>query len=200
METEIEAKFLAVNRDAMRSKLMELGATCTQPMRVMHRAVIDYPDRHLQTDKNGWIRVRDEGDKITLTYKTSVEGSFGGATEIELEVSDYQKTIDLFEATGMVVHSRQESKRETWRLEDVEIVIDEWPWLDPYIEIEASAEGIVKDVAEKLGFHWRDAVFGSVTSAYRAQYPAIDNDKHISTIPEIAFSLPKPTWFTEVNK
>ncbi len=200
MTPEVEAKFLNVNLQVIRVKLRQLGAECVHPMRLMRRAVIDYPDRHLQTEQNGWIRVRDEGDKITLTYKTSVEGSFGGATEIELEVSDYQKTIDLFEATGMVVYSRQESKRETWVLGDVEIVIDEWPWLNSYIEIEAPAEDIIKDVAEKLGFHWGDAVFGSVTSAYRAQYPAIGKDRHISTIPEIAFSLPKPEWFTEAYK
>ena len=200
MTPEVEPKFLNVDSQVIRVKLRQLGAECAQPMRLMRRAVIDYPDRHLQTEQNGWIRVRDEGDKITLTYKTSVEGSFGGATEIELEVSDYQKTIELFEATGMVVYSRQESRRETWRLDDVEIVIDEWPWLNLYIEIEAPAEDIIKGIAEKLGFRWGDAVFGSVTSAYRAQYPAIGNDRHISTIPEIAFSLPKPEWFTEANK
>lgn len=200
MKPEIEVKFLNVDFQVAREKLQLLGAKCTHPMRLMRRAVIDYPDRRLQKDHHGWVRVRDEGDKITLTYKTSVEGSFGGATEIELEVSDYLKAINLFEATGMVVYSRQESKRETWLLEDVEIVLDEWPWLNPYIEIEAPAEDIVRDVAEKLGFRWNNAVFGSVTSAYRAQYPAISKGRHISTIPEITFSSPRPAWFTEADK
>jgi adenylate cyclase class 2 len=199
MQPEIEAKFLNADFDAIRKKLRLLDGQCTQPMRLMRRAIMDYPDRRLQTEKSGWIRVRDEGDKITLTYKTSVEGSFGGATEIELEIGEYQKAIDLFEAVGMVVHSRQESKRETWILGNTEIVLDEWPWLNPYIEVEAPTEDIVRATAEKLGFRWDDAIFGSVTSAYRAQYPAIGENRHISTIPEITFSSPRPEWFTEAD-
>lgn len=194
MQQEIEAKFLYIDHDDMRARLKKAGAELEQPMRLMRRVVIDYKDLRMQGG-NSWIRVRDEGDKVTLTYKTSVEHSFGGATEIEVEVSDYQKTIDIFVASGLTVTTSQETKRETWKLGDVEIVLDVWPWLEPFIEIEAPSEELVKQTAEKLGLNWKDAVFGSVTTAYRIQYPSITSDKNISAIPEILFDLPVPKWF-----
>lgn len=194
MQQEIEAKFLNTDHDDIRARLKGIGATLEHPMRLMKRAVIDYKDLRMQGG-NSWIRVRDEGDKITLTYKTSEEYSFGGATEIEVIVSDYQKTIDIFIASGLAVTTNQETKRETWKLGKVEVVLDVWPWLNPFIEIEAPTERLVIETAEKLGFKWKDAVFGSVTTAYRIQYPDIKKDELISAIPKIAFDLPMPDWF-----
>lgn len=196
MQQEIEAKFLYIDHDDMRARLRKAGGVLEQPMRLMRRVVIDYKDHRMQGG-DSWIRVRDEGDKVTLTYKTSVEHSFGGATEIEVEVSDYQKTVDIFEASGLEVTTRQETNRETWKLGEAEVVLDEWPWLEPFIEIEAPSEEIVKQTAELLGQKWKDAVFGSVTTAYRIQYPAITSDRNISALPEIKFNLPVPEWFGE---
>ena len=195
MQQEIEVKFLNVDFDDVRARLKKLGAVCEQPMRLMRRVVIDYPDRKMQATGDSWVRVRDEGDKVTLTFKKTTEHEFGGAHEIETTVGDYQKTIDIFLAVGLVVHTTQETKRETWKIDGVEVVLDEWPWLNPYIEIEGLSEQAVKDVAQKLGYDWKDAVFGSVTTAYRHQYPAITKDEHISEIPEIKFDLPAPEWF-----
>jgi len=196
MKPEIEAKFLDINIDDMRSRLQRAGAECVHAMRLMRRVVFDYAN---QTGKkiDGWVRVRDEGDKVTLTYKTVEEKTFGGATEIEVTVSDYEKTVAIFGSIMPLKESYQESRRETWLLDGVEIVIDEWPWLKPFIEIEASNEGDVKRVAKILGFHWSDAVFGSVTTAYRLQYPDITANDHISSIPEITFSKPRPAWFVK---
>jgi adenylate cyclase class 2 len=195
MQQEIEAKFLNVDLDDVRARLKKAGAELKQPMRLMRRAIIDYPDRRMQTGSDAWIRVRDEGDKITLTYKSSKEHAFGGAHEIETRVSDYGQTVAIFQAIGLKVHAEQESKRETWQMNDVEIVLDEWPWLKPYIEIEGPTEESVQAAANTLGFDWQQAVFGSVTTAYRSQYPDITKDEHISTIPKIMFSEPRPDWF-----
>lgn len=195
MQTEIEAKFLDVNHDEIREKLKALGAKCEQPMRTMRRVVIDYPDRKMQRTTDSWVRVRDEGNKVTLTYKSTTEHQFGGASEIEVTVSDYDKTVAIFLAMGLVIHTNQETRRETWTYKNAEIVLDEWPWLNPFIEIEAPTEQDVMDAATDLGHDWKDAVFGSVTTAYRKQYPKITSDAHISAIPEIRFDLEKPDWF-----
>ncbi|MNT60176.1 hypothetical protein D3C72_1977360 [compost metagenome] len=52
-------------------------------------------------------------------------------------------------------------------------MLDEWPWLAPYMEIEGPSEEKVKNVAEQLGVAWEDAVFGGVANAYALQYPHI---------------------------
>lgn len=171
-------------------------------MRLMRRAIIDYPDRRLQSKQDGWIRVRDEGDKISLTYKEAKEQVVGGALEIELVVSSFEQTVKVFEAIGLRVESFQESKRETWTIDDVEIVLDEWPWLKPYIEIEGPNEAALHKVAAALGLNWNDAVFGSTTVAYAAEYPGIklDNNETIGHMPEIRFDAPLPEWLESRKK
>ena len=62
--------------------------------------------------------------------------------------------------------SYQETRRESWLLEETEIEVDTWPWIPPFIEIEGKNEIIVRSVAEGLGFDWRNAKHGSVENIY----------------------------------
>lgn len=123
------------------------------------------------SEKSGFVRVRDEGHRITMTYKQYDSMALGGAKEIEFSVSDYDAAIEFMKAIGVTAKSVQEARREIWNLDDVEVVIDEWPWIDPFIEVEGPTEESVKNAAEKLGYAWSDAAFGDVMTAYRAQYP-----------------------------
>lgn len=195
MNPEIEAKFLKIDVVDMQQRLRDIGATCKQPMTLMKRAILDYPDCRLQTQQNAFIRVRYEGSKTSLTFKQFESLQLGGAQEIETEVADFDKTIAIFQAAGIVVRSMQESKRETWQLGETEIVIDEWPWLEPYIEIEGTNEEAIKAVAEKLLLNWQHAVFGDVMVAYRTQYPHIGANETVGNLPEVRFDMPVPNQF-----
>lgn len=192
MKSEIEAKFLNVNHDVLRAKLTELGATLEQPMRTMRRVVIHTP---AMTEKNAFVRVRDEGNRTTITYKQFDEDTIDGAKEYEVEVSDFETAVGLLTAAGLEHDTFQESRRENWRLDDVEFMLDEWPWLQPYIEIEGPSEESVRSLSDKLGFNWDDAVFGGVANAYQVQYPHI-GEGGITEINQnwsvIKFSEPKP--------
>ena len=66
MNTEIEAKFVNVSIDDVRSNLTKLGAVLEQPMRLMKRVTID---SDFMRSNNAFLRIRDEGNKITITYK-----------------------------------------------------------------------------------------------------------------------------------
>jgi adenylate cyclase class 2 len=188
MKTEIEVKFLDVDFNLMREKLTQLNAVCEQPMRLMRRAIIETPELEA---KHGFLRIRDEGHKVTLTYKQFHEYSLTGAREIEITVSSFEDTMALLDQAGLTHKSFQESKRETWRLGEVEVVLDEWPWLKPYIEVEGPSEESVREVASQLGFDWTDAVFGSATAAYQVQYP--NGDAHqLVNLPVVAFDQPIP--------
>ncbi len=199
MQQEIEVKFLDVDFESVRARLKELGALCEQPMRLMRRSIIDYPDRRLQTVKGKWgyIRVRDEGDKVTLTYKQVAYDPKLTTHEIEVTVSDYDKTIELFEAIGLNKESSQDTKRETWKYKNSEVVLDEWPWLKPYIEVEGPSEQEIRTIAEELGFDWAKAVYGSSTEAYKVEYPGITGNDTVGNIPEMRFNAPLPDWLKE---
>jgi adenylate cyclase class 2 len=198
MQTEVEAKFLDVDFVALRKKLHQAKATLDQSMRLMRRVIFDYPDLQLEKDE-AFLRVRDEGHKVTMTYKRFDGRHIHSAKEVEIVVDDYDKAVELLKASGFMVKSRQESKRETWHLGDCEIVLDEWPWLKPYIEIEGPNENRIKEVAVQLGFDWRDALFGSVTRAYRREY-AIPEEMTIANIEVIAFDAPMPQWLADLQR
>lgn len=95
-------------------------------------------------------------------------------------------------AAGLPHGSFQESKRETWELGRVEFMIDEWPWLEPYIEVEAGSEQEVRAMAKQLGFDRENAVFGDVMVVYRAQYPHLSETQTVGSIPEVRFGAPLP--------
>ena len=195
MTTEIEIKFLHIDHTEIREKLSGIGATCTKPMRLMRRAIIDYPDRRLQTgEHNSFIRVRDEGDASTLTFKQFQSLSVDGAKEITTIVGSFEDTIKIFEASGLTVLSFQESKRETWIFRDCEIVLDEWPWLNPYIEIEGPDKQTLQHVSLLLELKWEDGVFGDVMVAYRHQYPNLKEHETVGSLPEVKFNSEPPKF------
>lgn len=188
MKTEIEVKFCDVDVDATRELLARAGAVCEQPMRLMRRVIIETEQL---AARNAFVRVRDEGDRTTLTYKQFDETSLTGAKEIEVTVSEFDATVALLEQVDLVHKSFQESRRETWKMGDVEVVIDEWPHLDPYVEIEGGSEEAVKQAAATLGFTWDEALFGSVTEVYQHQYPK-GNARELINMPRISFGEPLP--------
>jgi len=191
MKPEIEVKFLAVDHDAMRSKLQELGAQLVLPLRIMKRKNYDYPDRAL-AKKHAWIRLRAEGEKITLAYKQLDSRDAEGMKEAQVKVNSFEDTDAVLTAMGLEQKSYQETKRESWRLGDFEIELDEWPWAKPFIEFEGPDAAGLEDLATKLGLKWDDASFGSLEIAYRAEYDVTDDD--INKIPVMTFDKPIPEW------
>lgn len=195
MTPEIEVKFLQIDIEGMQQRLRDIGATCKQPMVLMKRIIMDFPDKRMQTQNSSFVRVRYEGNRTMLTYKRFDSLQLGGAQEIETEVSDFEKTVAIFESIGLQALSVQESKRETWQLGDVEIVLDEWPWLEPYMELEGPNEQALREVAEKLVINWNEGVFGDVMVAYRAQYPMLKPTDTVANLPQVRFGTPVPNFF-----
>jgi adenylate cyclase class 2 len=195
MKTEIEVKFVDVDIEDVRARLKKADAECEQPMRDMRRALIEEPHH---AEQNMFIRIRDEGDKTTLTLKKKTksieESTIDSTYEIETTVGDFDTTIELFTVAGWHYTTYQESRRETWRYKSVEVVIDEWPWINPYIEIEGESEGDVRSAASELGFDWNNAMFGSVDVIYNRDYPDM-TVRGVIDIKDVRFDDPVPVEF-----
>lgn len=197
MHTEIEAKFLDVDHDELRAKLKELGAVCEQPMRVMHRMAFDFPDSRLRRGKNAWARIRDEGNKVTMSYKQLDDRSLHGTKEVCLTIDSPTEAKSFLEALGLERRSNIDTKRESWKLGHIEIELDEWPWTKPYVEIEAVSEAELREIARKLGLDWNKVLHGSVEVVYIAEYDVTEDD--INSWPEISF-IPVPDWLEAKRK
>lgn len=185
MKAEIEAKFLNIDPDAMRTELKKLGAVLVYPEHLIRQKVFDFSDFRLDKDFS-WLRLREESGKITLTLKKWHKEGVDGMGEIEFGVESYEEAEQLLLAIGLRVKSSQMKKRELWQLNDVEFMIDTWPWIPTFLEIEGKSEKAVRGAAKSLGLDWQKAVFGGVARIYK-HYFDIEYEE-IDRCPEIAFS------------
>ncbi|OGI68237.1 hypothetical protein A2738_02100 [Candidatus Nomurabacteria bacterium RIFCSPHIGHO2_01_FULL_42_15] len=173
---EIEVKFLDVNKEEIEKKLKKLGATFVGVFDYRLKPY-DFPDLFLSKDRNAWIRLRDEGDRVTLAYKERLGVGENplkdkGMKEIEVEVSDFDKTSKILEAVGFVAKVYEERRRTRYVLDGVECDIDEWPLIPPYIEFEGNSIEELKEISTKLGFSWDNH---AVASAYQVlQHYSVD--------------------------
>lgn len=190
MQTEIEAKWLNIDLESMREQLRNNGAELIAKERLIARIAYDYPDKRLEKI-NGWVRVRNEGDKITLSYKQLNDRTLHGTKEITVVVDDFEATCSFLESVGMKSKSFQETKRESWKLGDTEVELDTWPWIPSFVEIEAKSEKELKIVAEKLGLDYSDALHGSVEPVYQTLYDVTEEE--INNWEEIRF-ISVPEW------
>ena len=189
MEIEYEAVFTNIEPDSFRAVLTSAGAELARAEYMQTRSAFNLPDS-VVTHK-GWARVRDEGDKITMSVK-SIEGEgIESQKESCVTVDSFKQAESLLTQLGCDKKAYQETKRELWMLDGVEVTIDTWPFLEPFVEVEGSSEAVVKAVAEKLGFDWAAAKFCAVDTLYSEKYD-ISTDQINNHTPEILFDMDNP--------
>ncbi|MFA6251950.1 MAG: CYTH domain-containing protein [Candidatus Paceibacterota bacterium] len=195
MAIEYEATFPRVNKDKIRVRLHDIGAVLEYPETLQKRSNFDPPQNK---DNSSWLRVRDEGrGVITMSYKTVPDKAdvISQQKEICLRVNSFEDAKSFLVSLGCREKSYQETRRELWRIGKVEITIDEWPFLVPFLEIESDSEVVVKNIAEKLGYDYREALFCNVFYLYSQQYniPIDDLKKMVSgELGHLTFSSENP--------
>lgn len=169
---EIEVKFLNIDLVLMEDKIRTIGAQKVFE-KLYKRRTFDYPDLRLHK-KGAWIRLRDEGEKITLTYKERIGvKTFDGKTndesmeEVEIIVSDFVKTAELLNRMGFVEKFYEENRRIRYQLGDIEFDIDLWPQLNPYLEIEAPSWEKIDEGIRLLGLNPEDKKIFSTNQVYK---------------------------------
>lgn len=178
MAKEIEVKFLNTNHDEMRAKLNALGAKLKSPKTLYKRINLDFKDNSLHK-LGSWVRLRDEGDKITLTHKIhkkDEEGQLLKVEEFEITVNSLDQAVSFLESINMKVKTYQENYRENWSLKTqsglVEVALDQWPHVRPHIEIELESgdEESLKEACQALNLDFSEAVNDDICPVYMAEY------------------------------
>lgn len=162
---EYEARILNIDLIEFSKKLEMLGATKEN----------DYDYKRYVYNMNPpvyekWIRLRTNGKKTTLTIKEITNYSISGTKEKEIVVSDFEMTNEILKELGYTAKSYQENKRTRYHLNGVEIDVDSWPLIPPYIEIEGSSEQEVIHTAEILGYAKENLVTLDVENIFRQVY------------------------------
>lgn len=168
MRTEYEATFPDIDHEQIRQRLKACHAQLCKPEFLQTRCIFDLPEG--QEISGGWLRLRDEGGRITLTLKVVSGQAIEEQKELELIVNDFQQAESLLSTLGCRKRAYQESKRELWSLEGVDITLDTWPFLPPFVEVEGPSEEAVRAVCHRLDLPYEEAIFCSIDGLYAQQY------------------------------
>lgn len=146
MEVEIRVKI--EKPQELKDKIIALGG---QFIKTKELTDIYYGDTGLY-EKIGhsfWIRLRVEGDKVTLAYKGPTETD-GVYEEYEQEMQDLETAKKIFEKIGLDNPITIYKKRDTYQLGNITILFDDFGDRGVYIEMEQMKDSPDKSEMEKL--------------------------------------------------
>ena len=157
MNREIEAKYRLSDFANLRARLGARGAGRIGTVLELNR-IFDSRDGKLRESGCG-LRLRinrplaEHGkEAAVLTYKGPREsGRLKIREEIETTLTDPAAGVTLLHRLGFYEIVIYEKRRETWRLGDCEICLDELPELGCFAEIEGPGVAEVCDLGESLG-------------------------------------------------
>jgi len=181
---EIEAKFLDIDINDIRKKIKLNGGKKIHKMMLYKRYVFDL----LNYDTNkGFVRIRQENNKITITSKTYTNDSkYANENEIVIS-SSLEEAKDFLLTLGFKLKHYHETIREKWSLGDChEIAIDIIPGIPSYIELECKNENAIKKIAKILGLDISKAEYGSYSKQYIDYYDMKKEDID-KIIPSLTF-------------
>ena len=159
---EYEAKIYDIDPADIAGKLAKLGAKEIGNYK-FHRYVFDT----IPATPNRWVRLRSDGQHATLTVKEITTDAIDGTHEWEVEVSDLETTLEILAKIGIKPCGYKENKRQEYDLDGVQVVIDHWPKLKPYIEIEGNSVEEVINTAKLLGYTKNDLTTKNTTELYQ---------------------------------
>lgn len=135
---------------------------------------------------NKWVRLRKSNSKVELTVKhimrkLSEDEIFQHVDEREIKTNSFEDTNLILESLGLARRNYQEKIRYSYVLGGVNIEIDVWPMIDPYLEIECTDINKIREIISKLGLENNELVSCNTEELYKR----IGVD--IKSLPELKF-------------
>ena len=151
METEIKVRL--TDRLAFAMQLPTLGFYLLTTETMERNVLFDTPDGLLR-QRGELLRIRQYGDRWTLTHKAPTENSAASAhhkvrAETETEIEDGRTLAAIFERLGYAPIFVYEKLRTEWADNEGHVVVDVTP-IGDFAELEGEPEWIDR-IAAKLG-------------------------------------------------
>ena len=161
MSIEYEVKVIDIDENKMKKLIKKLGAKKEYSKRLLTRTLFDIP--------NGFIRVRNEGDTVTITNKIRKD-KFPIENEITIK-EDYNSGVNFIKSLGFKPRSTQESYREKWNHKLAhEITFDNVPGIPTYMEIDCTSEENLNKLIELFEIDKSKIRYGSFDKLYEEYY------------------------------
>ena len=132
MPKEYEYRFCfdsELTEELLRKKLLKVKAIHYKPVLFIIQTFTN------PMNKEMYIRLRDEGFQKTFTIKQNLKNKF--VDEYEIIIDNINIAHQMLLLLGCVKKYEVQKIREIYKVNDVEIVLDSYPGLPTYFEIEA---------------------------------------------------------------
>ncbi len=163
---EKEVRILEIDINTWVKMLEDMGAVEVGNW-LQKRYVYDFQPKV----SNKWIRLRTNGIESTLAIKEVVDSTkVDGTKELEIAVSDFDKTNAILKELGYTPRALQENKRIRYVYQNIEIDIDTWPFLPTYVEIEGPSVEAVENFLSLVHYDEAKLTTLDVDAIYRSIY------------------------------
>lgn len=155
MAIEVEAKMAVQDHEPVRASLRRLGAHGGE-LTLETNVFFDTPERSLLRAGSG-LRLRTNRNAASgeethvITHKGPLRAGLAKSREeTELTVADAGDATRLLEQLGYRKTLSFQKRRETWKLRDCKVELDELPLLGRFVEVEGPDEATVMKLREEL--------------------------------------------------
>ena len=142
MPKEYEYRFNNYNKKEIITKLKELGAKYFGTYKFRVIVFID------QNNSEKYIRVRDEGHRVTMTIKNNLTDKF--PVENEIIINDFDEGINILLQLKCKKKYYYEKYREIWNYKNSEIIFDMNPGIPELMEVESISKKELDIICKKL--------------------------------------------------
>jgi len=153
---EIEVKFHLPDVKPVRDLILATGAThCGR----VFETNIRFEDASNSLKKQGALLRLRKNNRALLTFKSSLsrpDTQFKVHREIEVEVDDFDACHSILEGLGFHPEQAYEKWRETFVINNTELLIDTMPY-GMFLEIEGE-KAHIRNLANKLGLKWQERI------------------------------------------
>ena len=132
MPKEFEHAFFDFNKKDIIKKIKELGGK-KKGVYLFRVQVLIHP----LNLPNTYVRVRDEGYRITMTYKYTKDKY---SDEEEVKVDNFDTAVNILLGVGCKKKYYYEKIREIWDVKNTEVVFDSNPGIDLRMEVESKTK------------------------------------------------------------
>lgn len=108
--------------------------------------------KKLGINKYKWVRIRSDDKHSTMTVKEigNSNCNLQDVNEYEMEIANVESSIAILKEIGLFHRNYQEKYRISYSYKNSEIDIDFWPYINPYVEIEAENPSLIKEILEDI--------------------------------------------------
>ena len=192
-DRELEVKFYLSRSKELEERLIAQGGQLKEPRVHEINLRFDTPDLSL-LNSGRLLRLRlDSRARVTYKGMGSIEGGARLRKELEFTVSNFDTARALLEALGYEVYMMYEKYRTTYKLGNLEVVLDEMPY-GGFAEIEGPDGQSIQTAAQQLDINWDARIMDSYTVLFevaRAKFGfdfrdlSFENFKGLTVTPEV---------------